>query len=116
MAFRVTPSLGPDVEQVGNPFYWDSAGPAGTLPAGVSYQLGVRVIGSDGADYILVTNANASALAPGVQVEIDDETFEATPGAGGWFVPDDLTGGLNGSGNVPPGSFFHARRPVIDAA
>ena len=64
MAFRITPSLGPDVEQLGpvTGFYWDlnNATPDGVQ--GVSYQLGSKVVGSDGNEYILVKDRKSTRL------------------------------------------------------
>lgn len=57
MVFRVTPSLGPDIEQVG-PYYYDAAKGTdknGATPA-TSYQIGSRVSASNGRDAVHALN------------------------------------------------------------
>ena len=92
MVFRITPSLGPDIEQVG-PYYWDL-----NNPAGVSYQLGSRVNGSDGYEYVLV-KAGSSDIAAATQVSLDAD-FVASAGSGGFYT----------TGAVPADAYFHARK------
>lgn len=90
MAFRITPSLGPDVEQVG-PYYWDLDEPRAT------YQLGSKVVGSDGHDYIHVTAA--ADIAADTAVTINEATWVATAGAGDFKTTT----------AVKEGEAFHAR-------
>lgn len=101
MAFRTTPSLGPDVEQAALAYYWD----AQTLsPAGaqlVSYQLGSRVSASDGCDYLHV-KAGGSNIGANTQLAItSDGTFVATTGG---------TSGFYTVAAVLANQFFHARK------
>ena len=93
MAFRITPSLGPDVEQVGNPFYWQMDE---DVP---SYQLGSVVRGSDGHEYVFV-EAGAAFDADDV-VTVNLSTWVATANAGGSFEAPVA---------VASGAYFHARR------
>ena len=81
MAYRITPSLGPDVGQHETAFYWDfnNKTPAGVQ--GVSYQLGSRVTGSDGHDYILV-KAGAD-LAADARFNVSETTWVTTANASG---------------------------------
>lgn len=74
MSFRISPSLGPDVEQVG-PYYWDLDEPRPT------YQIGSKVVGSDGRNYIHVL-AGASNIAANTAINVNATTFVATAGAG----------------------------------
>lgn len=94
MAFRITPSLGPDVEQLGpvTGFYWDlnNVTPAGVQ--GVSSQLGSKCIASDAREYILC-KAGATLAASAVVI-IDPVTFIATAGGAAYRVPPALTGGV----------------------
>ena len=100
MVFRITPSLGPDVEQHSTAYYWDLDN---TTPAGVqlaSYQLGSKVNASDGYEYMHV-KAGGSNIAAATQVQVTtDGTFVATAGAGGFYTV----------GAVLANEFFHARR------
>lgn len=93
MAFRTTPSLGPDIDQVATQFYFqdDAAKP--------TYQLGTRVHGSDGFEYIFV-KAGSSNISADTQVQVDGDTFVATAGSGGFYT----------TAAVPAGAYFHARK------
>lgn len=90
MAFRVTPSLGPDSEQQG-PMYFDAGQP------GVSFPLGTKHWDSDGRERMWV-KAGSNNIAAATQVSIDAGTFIATAGSGGWYTVD----------AVPKGALFHA--------
>ena len=100
MVFRTTPSLGPDVEQAATAYYWDFGS---TTPAGVqlgSYQVGSRVSGSDGCDYLHVKAGGG--IAANTQVAItSDGTFVATTGG---------TSGFYTVAAVLSGQFCHVRK------
>lgn len=96
MVFRTSPQLGPGLEMHDTKFHWDGAN------IDVSYRLGNPEFGSDGHKYILV-QAGAT-LAAGVDVTINETTWVATAGAGGYEVPGGITGG------VASGEYFHARQ------
>ncbi|MEZ2132693.1 MULTISPECIES: hypothetical protein [unclassified Sinorhizobium] len=98
MVFRITPSLGPDVEQQGAPFYWDVnvLSPSGTQLT--SYQDGSEVLASDGFHYIKVKSGGAN-IAAATQVTID-ANFVATAGSGGFYTV----------AAVPANTWFLARK------
>jgi len=96
MSYRITPTLGPDIEQHATKYYWD-LNSTGTP----SYALGTKVVGSDGHDYIHV-KAGAD-LAADAEVQINETTFVATAGAGGFTVPV----------AVKSGEAFHAKRTAL---
>lgn len=100
MAFRITPSLGPDVEQV-SPFYFDAGQP------GASYELGTKVIGSDGHDYVFVqASANiASTPTTGTAVTITEPAFTVATGAGGFTTPPGVA--------ITTGQRFHVRKTAL---
>lgn len=90
MVFRITPSLGPDVEQVITaPAFYDGGNV--TSP---SYQLGSVVRGSDGGEYYWVkASANISGTATtGTEVDMTFATHSVATksGAGGFWTPPDL--------------------------
>lgn len=94
MAYRITPSLGPDLEQHALQNYWDLGY---TTP---TYALGSKVIGSDGHEYVYVKaagNINTAATA----VTINEATWVATAGAGDYETPVD---------SILANEFFHARK------
>lgn len=97
MVFRITPSLGPDLEQFAAQFYWDLNSDTPT------YALGSKVIGSDGHDYVLV-EAGAAFATAGTDVTINETTWVATAGAGGFETP--IAG-------IASGDRFHARRTTL---
>lgn len=97
MVFRITPSLGPDLEQHDTQFYWDLNSDTPT------YALGSKVIGSDGHDYVLV-EAAANLATIGTDVTINETTWVATAGAGGFETP--IAG-------ILAGEYFHARRTTL---
>jgi len=101
MTFRVTPSLGPDLEQAATAFYYDSLTTNTNTGAQLtSYQLGSRVNGSDGCDYIYV-KAGGSNINANTQLAItNDGTFVATSGG---------TSGFYTVAAVTANQFFHAR-------
>lgn len=78
--YRITPNLGPDLYQTGVDYYWDEI----STPDVPSYQLGSKVIGNDGHEYVHVV-AGSSNIAADATVSVDEETWVATAGgAGGW--------------------------------
>jgi len=82
MVFRVTPSLGPDIEQVG-PYYYDAAKGTdknGATPA-TSYQIGSRVSASNGRDAVHALNG-ATPLVAAARVNLD-ASFVATANGSG---------------------------------
>lgn len=97
MAFRTTPQLGPQLEDIipAGEVWFDIPG-KGTI---FSPQLGVKEFGSDGRVYIAVVAG--AALSAEAQLSIDDETWEATTGSDGYYVQGK---------NVPKGAFFWARK------
>lgn len=100
MVFRSTPQLGPGLEQKDQKFFWDFQ-----PGVDVSYRLGNKETGTDGHEYVLV-QAGAT-LAANAAVTINETTWQATAGAGGFTVPPGITGG------VVSGDYFHARRTAI---
>lgn len=109
MAFRTTPQLGPQIDEVFTSMpYWDMGG---NLVNGnvtgltePSYKLGNRETGSDGHVYIWVRAASAiAALAsPGREVAITEPAFTAATGTGGFYAPPGVA--------IPAGAYFHARK------
>ena len=101
MAFRITPTLGPDVDQVG-PFYWDALGPG----AG-SYELGTKVVGSDGHDYVFVQASANIAATPttGTAVTITEPAFTVAAGAGGFATPPGVA--------ITSGQRLHVRKTAL---
>lgn len=100
MAFRITPSLGPDVDQVLPPEggYWfrpvtDSDADGDALP---SYQLGAVVMDDEGHQRKFV-RAGSSNIATDTQVTVDGDGV-ATAGSGGWWT----------KAAIPANSYFHA--------
>ncbi len=92
MAFRTTPNLGPDLEQFDLNWWYD---PTGT----VSPLLGNPELGSDGHYYVLV-KAGAAFATAGTDVTINETTWVATAGAGGFETP---------VAAIPIDAYFYAR-------
>jgi len=93
MVFRITPSLGPDVEQADTQFYYQKE--ADTAPQ----QLGSKVNASNGYEYMFV-KAGGSDITAATQVTVNTSTFVATAGSGGFYTV----------AAVPANSYFWARR------
>lgn len=112
MAFRTTPQLGPQIDEVfaGVP-YWDSQLGLSTADAGVdpSYRLGTKEVGSDGHDYVFVKASADIAATPttGTQVSVSEPGFTVTAGAGGYYTPPDVA--------ITAGQFLHVRKGVAGA-
>jgi len=102
MPFRITPSLGPDVEQVG-PLYYDNEQP------GASYQLGSVVFGSDGGEYHYVqASANIAATAnTGTEVIITFPANTVAAGSGGFYTKPATA--------ITAGQRIHVRRGAWNA-
>lgn len=92
MAFRSSPQLGPDLEQFDTQWWYD---PTGT----VSPLLGNPELGSDGHYYVLV-KAGAAFATAGTDVTINETTWVATAGAGGFETP---------VAAIPIDAYFYAR-------
>lgn len=97
MAYRITPSLGPDLEQHALQNYWDLGFDTPT------YALGSKVIGSDGHEYVYV-QAAANIASAGTDVTIDETTWVATAGAGDYETP---------VASILADEFFHARKIAL---
>ncbi len=93
MVFRTTPNLGADLEQFDTAWFYDLDG-VGTSPL-----LGNPELGSDGHYYILV-KAGAAFASAGTDVTINETTWVATAGAGGYETP---------VAAIPINAYFYAR-------
>lgn len=94
--FRITPNLGPDLYQTG-PYYWAE------ISETPSYQLGTKVIGNDGHEYIhLIAGADFVAEAG---VEFSESTWVATA--------DSTSPVWQTVSAVANGQPFHARRILL---
>lgn len=100
MAFRTTPNLGPDVEQFDTKWFYDLGQDATLLN---SPQLGNPELGSDGHYYVLV-KAGAAIASAGTAISINETTWVATAGAGGYVTP---------VANIPINAFFYARSKAL---
>lgn len=97
MVHRITPSLGPDVEQHSAGYYWDN-----NNKGAPSYPLGTVVKGSDGHDY---THVKAAAdLAAAALVNINETTWVATANASGTHAAPVA---------VKANEFFHAKKATL---
>lgn len=92
MAFRTTPNLGPDIEQFSTQWWYDIVGSVSPLP-------GNPELGSDGHYYVLV-KAGAAFATAGTDVTINETTWVATAGAGGFETP---------VAAIPINAWFYAR-------
>lgn len=113
MAFRTTPQLGPQLDEVftGLP-YWDLGGNLNGVASGItspSYRLGNKETGSDGHDYVWVrASANIAATATtGTQVTITEPAFTVATGSGGYWTPPATA--------IVSGQYFHVRKGVAGA-
>lgn len=112
MAFRTTPQLGPQIDEVvtGLPYYDAHLGVGRPANTGApSPKLGTRETGSDGHDYIWV-QASASIDAGsgnGTQVIVDEPAFTAATGSGGWYAPPSVA--------IAQYQYFWARKGALDA-
>lgn len=102
MVFRITPSLGLDVEQYTQKPYWDPPG-----ITDMSQRPGDAVLGSDGHKYVLVQAA--ADITTSAAFGIDEATWETTTGSG-WELPAQVVD----EGGVVEGDFFYARSVVLD--
>jgi len=92
MVFRTTPNLGPDLEQFDTKWFYDLEGVN-------SPRLGNPELGSDGHLYVLV-KAGAAFATAGTDVTINETTWVASAGAGGYETP---------VAAIPIDAFFYAR-------
>jgi hypothetical protein len=97
MVYRITPSLGPGLEQHALQNYWDLGF---TTP---TYALGSKVVGSDGHEYVYV-KAAANLSSAGTDVTINETTWVATAGAGTYETP---------VASILADEFFHARKIAL---
>ena len=102
MVFRITPSLGLDVEQYTKKPYWDPAG-----ITDMSQRPGDAVIGSDGHKYVLVKAS--AAITTSAAFSIDETDWTTTAGTG-WTLPALVVT----EGGVVEDDFFYARSAVLD--
>lgn len=102
MVFRITPSLGPDIEQTG-PMYYDNE------QDGVSYELGTVVRGNDGGEYFWAqASANIAATATtGTQVTVTFPAWTVATGAGGFYTRPGVA--------YSTGDIMHVRRGAANA-
>jgi len=105
MAFRTTPNLGPQIDDVfaGVPFY-----DAPNITE-ASYRLGNVEMGSDGGEYVFVkASAAIDATAnTGTQVAITYPAYTVATGTGGFYTPPGVA--------VASGSYLHVRRGAHNA-
>ena len=95
MAFRTSPNLGPDIDQFDTAWFFDL-----NLASGQgSPMLGNPELGSDGHYYVLV-KAGAAFATAGTDVTINETTWVATAGAGGYETP---------VAAIPINAWFYAR-------
>lgn len=92
MAFRTSPNLGPDIDQFDTDWWFDLTGVDSPLP-------GNPELGSDGHYYVLV-KAGAAFATAGTDVTINETTWVATAGAGGYETP---------VAAIPINAWFYAR-------
>lgn len=114
MAFRITPSLGPQIDEVfpDTGPYWDNQ-LAGISVNGVtiepSYKLGSVVRGSDGGEYFFVkASASVSGTATtGTAVNITFPAYTIAAGGSTYYTPPDTP--------VAEGEYIHVRRGAWNA-
>lgn len=97
MAFRTTPNLGADIDQFDTQWFYDLQG------VDTSPQLGNPELGSDGHYYILV-KAGAALATAGTAITINETTWVATAGAGGYVTP---------VAAIPINAYFWARSKAL---
>lgn len=102
MVYRITPSLGPDIEQKG-PHYFDAGQP------GESYQLGSVVRGSDGGEYFYAraTGTIAATADTGTQVAVTFPAWTVETGSGGFYTRPGVA--------YAAGDLVHVRRGAANA-
>lgn len=112
MPFRITPSLGPQVDTVYEPMpHWDSQLTVEGAPTDVepSYKLGSIVRGDDGGEYIFVqASADIAATADtGTQVTLTFAGHTVATGSGGFYTPPATA--------ISDGDYLHVRRGAWNA-
>lgn len=101
MAFRTTPNLGPDLEQFDTNYNgWMQPG------AEITPLLGNPELGSDGHYYVLV-KAGAALATANTAITINETTWVATAGAGGYVTP---------VAGIPINAYFYARSKALPGA
>lgn len=117
MAFRTTPQLGPQLDDVG-PYYWDKRGtsfatpsdnPTNTDEINGSPKLGTKEIGSDGGEYFLAraSEAISATSTTGTQVAVTFPAWTVAAGAGGFYTPPGVA--------VPDDGLVWVRRGAYNA-
>lgn len=114
MAKRITPTLGPDLDQVwpATGAYWDNQ-LANTSISGVtlqpSYELGTVVRGDDGGEYYYVKASAAitGTATTGTAVNITFPAYTIAAGGSTFYTPPDTP--------VAEGGFVHVRRGAFNA-
>ena len=112
MPFRITPSLGPQVDTVYPSLpHWDSQLSVEGAPADAvaSYKPGSVVRGSDGGEYFFVkASADIAATADtGTQVTLTVPAYTVVTGSGGFYTPPGVA--------IKNGEYFHVRRGAANA-
>jgi len=97
MAFRTTPNLGPDIDQFDTVQFFDLNG------VDTSPMLGNPELGSDGHYYVLV-KAGAAFASANTAITINETTWVATAGAGGYVTP---------VAAIPINAYFYARSKAL---
>lgn len=97
MAFRISPNLGPDLEQFDVDFWFDLTGVD-------SPQLGSTTLGSDGHRYVFVKAGGSAIATAGTDVVINETTWVATAGAGTYETP---------VAAIPANAYFWARQIAL---
>lgn len=98
MAYRTTPNLGPDLDQFDTSY-------AGWMQPSIEItpELGNPELGSDGHYYVLV-KAGAALNTAGTAITINETTWVATAGSGGYVTP---------VASIPNGAYFYARSKAL---
>lgn len=99
LAFRTTPNLGPDVDQFELSYAgWITPGSIDFTPL-----LGNPELGSDGHYYVFV-KAGAAFATANTAITINETTWVATAGAGGYVTP---------VAAIPNNAYFYARSKAL---
>lgn len=96
MAFRTSPNLGPDLEQFDTQWWYDPTGLVSPLT-------GNPELSSDGHFYVLV-KAGAAFASANTALSINETTWVATAGAGGYVTP---------VASIPINAYFYARSKAL---
>lgn len=113
MAFRITPSLGPQIDEAfpADGAYWDNQLAIGLSDVTLepSYKLGSVVRGSDGGEYYYVkaSAAIAGTATTGTAVNITFPAYTIAAGGTTFYTPPDTP--------VPINGYVHVRRGAHNA-